>query len=759
MVTVTISNIQQVAKGGFARVNAAGDWKTGGKGLGGRVVAWFTGIVSRDKVARENRTAIDQFVQAIGSDTRYNDSFSMVAKQKLKHLSDAGKPLRERKITQVLSEIEELRVSHNKMNHATAERFSDTDPDSLHQTFATVLSMVADEHGRGGEVGADLACVKKTADDIRQGILSAGDNGKKIVSAKEAQEIAKQRIHGLVDQLAALDDILVSSDIGYEEEDLLTQKLSDEPDISEEIIFSFIHGGRANQLAYESGELPKMLYQAAETAGISELAGHLTLQSGVDSGMVIRVSARLKTDFPNALATKGEMLSMFRDEVSNYVAGRKKLMEHVDSRGLTGAVRADIRKMIAQDTSIKKTADIDVIIAAAPGYGSFCQSLSMGGTEEMAAAFVRYQDSFNQAMEPLMHSGMTVAETAPRRIQALSLWVAQQNDPGRNAPDQATDIRRNMELAYNNLTGASGDRWVDSTVWVAEQHRRVDSNVDDIARTVQNLRHTMAAEIGDYLGIKPADDPDASPTREGIVGNISGESDVSDNVYCMFRDLGVNIPLPELMGRSKAEAFDTRFSERFLDAINDELQTTRALQDGIDGTMYRDLNRANYFTGEPGTVENLLTSARIGEGKEAALGVFNRLFDDAHDEAGKQAVSKATHQGLFAEIDNAHLHGCGPFSQAVIREQESDKSDISYRIWQEPGGSGYRVQASLDAPVQLIVNPADGSMRHTDMATSKFAFEANFRISRQSIDAGNPRAELLTAPTYEYQINPAQEEG
>ena len=761
--TATISTIQQAARGGFARVDAAGDWNTGGKGLGGRMVAWFTGIVSPGRVANENRAAIDHFVQAIGSDTRYGNQFFMLAAERLRPMATAGKPLRERVVTQVLSEIEDMRTSRDLKNHAVVDRFSNTDAQSPSQnypdSFTNKLRKAAQKHDLPQSIETIHAShIKKAAEDIQQEILSIGGNGKNLVPWQEARNIAEKRIGELTDQMVTLRDILVSSDMSKEEKQSLKQRLTDEPNLSKEIILSYSHGGRANELAYESGELAKMLSQATKDQGLSELGGDLTLLSGVDSGMVIRVTDRLKADSPDAVASKDEIRSRLNDEVTSYVADRKKLMNHADSRNLTGGARAEMHKIIAQDPSIKTTEQIDVIIAAATGCGAFCQSISMsGGTEDMAAAFVRYQNSFERAMEPLMHPGITIAEVAPQRNHALSLWAAQQQDKQQSsAPAQSADIQRDMQLAYNNLTGASGDRWVDSTVWVAEQHRRVDGNVDNIARTVQNLRHTMAAEIGDYLGIKPADGSEASPTREGIAGNISGEADVADNVYCMFRDLGVKVPLPELMGRSKAEAFDNHFSKRFLDAINEELQSTRGQKNGVDSTMYRDLNRANYFAGAPGTAENLLTSAHIGEGKEAALRVFNEVFAD--DEAGKQAVSKATHQGIFAEIDKAHIYECGPFSKSVIREQATNKSDVSYRVWQEPGGTGYRVQAALSAPVQAIVNVVDGAMYPTDMETSKFAFESTFRISRQSIDEGNPRAELLTAPTYDYQINPAQED-
>ena len=772
--TAGIAQIQQAAKGGFARLDASGEWKTGGKGLGGRVVAWFIGIVSRGRVAKENRAAISQFIQAIGSDTRYGENFQVVAQQKLHHLSSAGKPLKEREVTWVLSGLEDLRVARDQMNHGTAECLSTTDRNAPSQrspagfafamlsgrSFISTLDEAVRMRGLSPQdINTDAAYVQKAAQDIKQRILAAGDNGKKEVSTRQASTIAIERIGKLANQLATLHDTLEGSGMENSEKQSLMQRLAAEPDLGDgrETILAYIHGGRINQLRKE---LPQMLSQAAQNVGVNALAGNLTLERGVDSAMVVRVSARLKEDFPNAIVPEGEIRTRLNTEISDYVANRKQLMDHVDAQLPMGsAAHTALCGMIAQEPSIKTVANIDAIIAAAPGYEAFCQSLSVGGTEAMAAAFVRYQKSFDQAMTPLMHEGLTVEELAPSRVHALSLWIAQQQDKVRDDPTRAADINRGMEYAHRELTGPAGDRWVDSTVWVAEQHRRVDSRVDDIARTVQNLRHALAADIGDYLGV-----PDDAPlTREGMAGNISSDADVSDNVYCMFRDLGVRVPPPELMGRSKAETYDDRFSEVFLKELNNELNPTGKKKDeltkGINSTMYRDLGRANFFIGEPGTVENEDTSARRQKGDEVALALINKFFGD--DKKGKEAVTRVTNQSVFADLAYAEssgsaVRGYGPFSENVTRDQREEVSNVDYRIWREPDGSGYGVQVSHSAPVQFIMNVLnDGPVRNTDLATSISAFKATFRISRESIDEGNPRAELVTAPSYEYRINPA----
>ena len=738
---VSLSQIQQAAKGGFVRLDSKGSVTTGGKGFKGRIVAWARKVVNGERVASNNRAAVGKFVEAIATDKRYGRELSRLADARLQRHAESGKPLRERVINHVLTDLDNIVTQRNSANQELAEHFSATtintdDPHSL-----------------------------QAMQSIKEDILAAGAGGKHQVTTDEAQRIATTHLGKLADKLA-MEQMLEASDLSVDDRAHLSEVFADDPIQGQEGA-SRANGRLLSELINNNEQMAQMKAQAGAQAGLGGRLGDFSLGDGQDVQMAAQVAEAFRTESPGKLvsreALKGALQAKLNDhatalkslqdhaikaelgadakvalisflaaepsikttgDIDALVAARKPLLDHIDSYGNLGReAKAELGRIVLSDPRVNSAQDMDAIVAAMPACQRFCEAVS-DPSLSLAAALVRYRDS----------GGRVPADKAGH---AMALLGAETRSGRVHIRD--TDLKD----TWSRLAGQEGQQLNSGILWLGKQHPEV-AGAEELGGEISDFMAETAKGLARQLSLEP----DELAQQAEVPGNIEGEQDVPDDAYTLLRDLNLAVPLPNPMGRSQEGSFGERFNQRYEQGLNTELARKQTLRGGIDSDMYNDLGRATFSFGE-----RVIRSYKNGTDKGEILAGLEEFFEG--DEAGKLAVSRVTHQGLLASPSSAPLYGDGPLG-VVPRPNHDRPAQQNYEVWRDGATGDYVIQVSYRQPVGGIVLPGQSGdeEQRTDPEQSEVSYNARFRITRTSIDHGQPTAELEGPVNYGYRFMP-----
>lgn len=709
-----IQQIRQAAAGGFARLNLeTGTLVTGGKGLSGKVVAWFREKLEPGKVAMEHSGAMNAFIRAIGADPHYGPSFADMASDQLSPLLQSGKPLDKRVVANVLQRLDAARDSYRQSNELMVTRFASTAEGGLGETFTSLWHEHATLNGLPTDAGPFNTAGLREA--IRGDIEAAGDNGRKLVSAAEAKSIASARIEAFInDRTDALRKMDGYAETAAERHALRQSVLQREALVS--------HPERQTETVrlrrYLQDDFAADFARLATAHGLGDRAGQCNTERLAYGINLMSSLGSSRTEPPST----SELRGLVETRINRFLDGKQQALEYVGSLGLPESARAALEHQVLARPEIKGAEYVKQTVNLAATTNQYVADLQRPGVAAHLQALQTYQKGLDAAFAPLWESESGANDVTNFIHGGADLWAALHASP------ENAEILRAARAA---IAGEDARSLLNGLAFLGQE----DPSLRGLEIRANGLRDAIGHAASTALGLP------RTGYEEADSSGITGADALPDALVTLARDAGVELALPSPVGRQDAATFGKAFTEAYLESANKDVRTPTRMEGGITTQMFRDLRHNAIVLGGV-QVDPSLTS----EQKRDAIVAF---FGD--DAAGREAVSRVMHQGMLNQITLNIVSGLGPFvaTPAIVDPQST------YAVSRTDDGS-YLVTADLHGPVNAL-NLHNGAMPTSlDAATSRFATTVRLLIPRDGLDANAPYARLESPIEYSYAFHTPQ---
>jgi hypothetical protein len=212
---------------------------------------------------------------------------------------------------------------------------------------------------------------------------------------------------------------------------------------------------------------------------------------------------------------------------------------------------------------------------------------------------------------------------------------------------------------------------------------------------------------------------------------------------------GLLPPVPTLSERQTGSFSDSglRIYQGYLD---EQLQNTAPPGSPLNDQFLKDFKRASEF--QLGDEKKPFPPI---EAVDERLQRIDAFFGE--DLAGKQAVTQVTHQNTVNPLAMMLSRTpYGPFRATFAFASDDADPPPRFEI-NRTADQGYRVAFTYPLSIRNVSDPIGASMTMLNRDTSRLRLEGEFEISRDSIDQGQPRAEV-TSLTYEYELHPPKDD-
>jgi hypothetical protein len=369
-----------------------------GKNFLGKVAAWFRGLFNPGTVNKENRAVMTAFVKVLKS--RYGDDFADMATERLQ--VESGKPLMGRKIRGLLQAGEKHKQEYKFLNNYTALLFSEDVIPGEPNCFGSVLADVCGK--KGLKLSPDQFKNSILTTLIRDEIGRASDDNKKVISLRQANEIARKEIEKYLDVkmpiLKKFDEIkgLKESHKQCIKENILKSGEYDTPGKLESRVMALrfseydIHGdpncfGTVLANVCDDKVIDLSADQFNNSVLTTRIRDKIELASGSNKKMVPLTQAReiARKEIEKCLKEKMPMLNkldeikgldesqkqvMKKNILKNWkvdtpskleklVSAKKELLKKIDTMGLTTSERHIMERLVLANEGIKYPAQLE----------------------------------------------------------------------------------------------------------------------------------------------------------------------------------------------------------------------------------------------------------------------------------------------------------------------------------------------------------------------------------------------------------------
>ena len=748
--------VQQIVRGGYLGLDSQGELTNVGRFQNRAVTVPGQGADGPRSAAEisETRTVIDKFIDAIAADSHYGPELARSARTHLQEHIETGKPLGERHIDQVLSQLDSQANTQRRSNLELAERFGDPVEYHLDSRSPPHSKWNRIKHARNADhllsVDPDHYFVRHALSAIQEEILALGDDGKHEVTEAEAQRIAEAHLGPLVEQLL-MDEILEASDLTNETKAQLWDEILADPGLNRDNICHRANVIRLDALCTDSRKLCDMASQANSRAGIHRAAIGYTLKPSLRAEAIDEMEGNMG----GRIASAAEIKEALQATLDVYAESRKRLEDHINNDDDLGPLaKAMLCHLVHVASDMETMEQLDDVIASRRDLLNYVENYPVRAVAErqalchivLADRHLRHMNR-TEDVEAVVQTGPACQrfciEAATMRSGDFpsNIYVRFRNDLGEMSLDTGlhgltlvgAQCRANLEgsvaqpelqRAWLALAGPRAQLLKSSAQWLAEQHGGVEG-AEAAAREFTHYSSDMAQTLAVQGGVSQRQLAQVSTAPM----TIAGEQDVPDETYTLLRDLGADIPRPNPLGRESNTQFGVHFTDRFLEGVNEQArkQDYEADVEGMHPKMHQEFERATYTIRNKTTQR--VTTYEPSKGRAARREASN-FFDQ--DTRGKEVVSRLANPDIFMEFPTGVAMGDGPIS--MLPQAAADTPEHRhYTLWQDANGS-YGVEVLQRYQVSSLRNPSDGSVVETDPTQSHVEYSCRLRVDQASLN-------------------------
>ena len=791
-----------IAKNGRLGLNAEGEVINVGRHRGREVVQAGSaagGEISIEE-ARTNRIITERFIDSIGITLPYGKEPAQLARAKLAQHIEDGKPLDERVINQVLSELDSQISAQDRDNCELAERFSDPlgcdqgrEP-NINSEWSQIRP--ADNNESPPRLDTNNFFVRRALSAIEADILELGDDGRHKVTEEEAQQIAESHLAPLVEHIA-MDEILEASPLDDGQKANLRQMILTNPTLDRHTIAheanlmrleEFVDGPGLGSLAAMEGAIMfeahgyvseledgidaakhKLVSQTAQQLGqdiVPDDALRPALNNRLDqylrdreqliqyANRNHRETPRLREAMTVAIYTNPHIET--EQQIDALVASSRPLLDHVEGQDIEEVEKARLRRMVMNDPGVNTREDVDRVVAARQACLQFSDDLTkLADDNDPSNAYVSYRNSLGELSLQDGLRGMTLVAAKTQYMSSTDPSSLGQHrysaDAGypagwhHGAQSNEAPTRDELKTTWGRLTDQKAQALKSGVQWLAEEHDDLPG-VKEVEGDFRQFSTEVPKTLGGRLHLLPAEL--AQAVNDPV--DMYSEEDVPDSAYNVYRDLNVPVPLPNPVGRSQENtALGERFNRRLLEGVSERASAGGGnIVGGMAQGMHQEFSQARFSVSMPKTVPLYWTGAD-------AQSNVNRFFGD--DAPEKLAVSRILNASMFTDFATATAVGDGPFSLAPQTVDDPSQTQRSYWLFRASNGHCL-VDGTERKPVEALVDPSDGSVVATDPAQSYVEYQVHMAVDARGGEEAPPRVRLVGPATCSYKFVP-QEQG